>query len=100
MLFTGQEYCKILNKNALPCIHGVLLAVCTLTLLGLPLFFRVVNLGNDNSLKSPQISKVSVQTASNTPWMQAKVFLLRISQYSCPVKSIVNYPIQTLIFSP
>ena len=33
MLFTGQEYCKILNKNALPCIHGVLLAVCMLTLL-------------------------------------------------------------------
>ena len=33
MLFTGQEYCKILNKNALPCIHGVLVAVCTLTLL-------------------------------------------------------------------
>ena len=33
MLFTGQEYCKIVNKNALPCIHGVLLAVCTLTLL-------------------------------------------------------------------
>ena len=31
MIFTGQEYCKILNKNALPCIHGVLLAVCTLT---------------------------------------------------------------------
>ena len=28
MLFTGQEYCKILNKNALPCIHGVLLACC------------------------------------------------------------------------
>ena len=49
---------------------------------------------------SPQISKVSVQTASNTPWMQGKAFLLRILKYSCPVKSIVNYPIQTLIFSP
>ena len=94
MLFTGQEYCKILNKNTLPRIHGVLLAICTLTLL------RVENLGSDNSLKSPQISKVSVQIASNTPWMQGKVFLLRILQYSCPVKSIVNYPIQTLIFSP
>ena len=75
MLFTGQEYCKILNKNALPCIHGVhaLLAVCG----------RVKNLGSDNSLKSPQISKVSVQKASNTPWMQGKAFLLRI--YSIPV---------------
>ena len=53
-----------------------------------------------NLLKSPQISKVSAQTASNTPWIQVKAFLLRILQYSCPVKSIVNYPIQTLIFSP
>ena len=26
MIFTGQEYCKILNNNALPCIHGVLVA--------------------------------------------------------------------------
>ena len=41
-------------------------------------------------------STVSVQTASNTPWMQGKAFLLRILQYSCPVKSIENYPIQTL----
>ena len=32
MLFMGQEYRKILIKNALPCIHGVLLAFCTLTL--------------------------------------------------------------------
>ena len=32
--------------------------------------------------------------------MQGKAFLLRILQYSCPVQSIVNYPIQTLIFSP
>ena len=53
-------------------------------------------LGSDNSLKSPQISKVSVQTASNTPWMQGKEFLLRILQHSCPVKSIVNYPIYTI----
>ena len=64
------------------------------------LFFRVENLGSYNSLKLPQISKVSVQTASNTPWMQGKALLLRILQYSCPVKSIVNYPIQTLIFWP
>ena len=79
MLFTGQEYCKILNKNDLPCIHGVhvLLAVCG----------RVENLGSDNLLKSPQISKVSVQTTSNTPWMQGKTFLLRILQYCCPVFS-------------
>ena len=79
MLSTGQEYCKILNKNALPCVE---------------------NLESNNSLKSPQISKVSIQTASNTPWMQGKAFLLRILQYSFPVKGIKNYPIQTLIFSP
>ena len=30
---------------------------------------------------------------------QGKAFLLRILQYSCPVKSIVNYPIQTHIFA-
>ena len=44
---------------------------------------RVENLGSDNSLKSPQISKVSVQTASNTPWMQGKAFFKEF--YSIPV---------------
>ena len=85
MLFTGQEYCKILNKNP-RCITCCLSAYFA----DLRRFQRVIT----------EISKVSVQTASNTPWMQGKAFLLRIVQYSCPVKSIVNYPIQTLIFSP
>ena len=74
MLSTGQEYCKILNKNALPCIHGEAIEAISASYRSLG--YRL-HLGSDNSLKSPQISKVSVQTATNTPWMQNHLINLR-----------------------